>query len=297
MDPKRGFRWPPTKRTVVLWAVAIAVALAAVIGLIARYANLAPQDATLAGAFIALFGVLIAQFFNTSNARSSQVHQQEMEDKRAQDDALQKYIDQISELLIDKHFRKAGSEDDKRAVVRAKTLTLLLRLDGERKTILLQFFHEASLIKKEAPGNEYIYPLIELTRADLSHASLAHIDLNGDDLRDANLSDADLEGANLRGANLQRANLQRARLPGADLRGADLTSATLRDAVPTGADLREAILFDTIFDGVNLSDAKLRDADLKDASLRGARGLTEEQLAQSRWTKQPGQPSDFREAE
>lgn len=296
MEPK----WPLNKRKIVLWGVVITVVVAVIFSLMSlmvRYTNLTPAYATLAGAFIALLGVLVTQVISTLNARSSQVHQQEMEDKRAQDDALQKYLDQISELLIDKHFRKAVPEDDKRAVVRAKTLILLLRLDGERKRILLQFFHEASLIKGKAPDDEHTYPLIDLTRADLSHARLAYLDLNGDDLRGAILSDANLESAILRDANLKGVNLQRARLPGTDLRRADLTSATLRDAVLTSADLGDAKLFDTIFAGVNLSDVTLTDADLNDANLGGARGLTEEQLARSRWPQQPSQPPDFREAE
>jgi uncharacterized protein YjbI with pentapeptide repeats len=284
---KQIVRWPSNRRRIILGAIVLAVVLVIVISLIVLYAPVKPAEATLVGAIIALFSVLIAQFVSIQIARSSQMQQQEMEDQRAQDDALQKYLDQISELLVDKRIRESGPEDDKRAVARAKTLTLLLRLDGTRKSVLLRFFHEARLIKKKATdNNQYIHPLIELKYADLSRAKLAHIDLRDDDLSDAYMDDADLTDARLEGASLKRVSLQRARLPGASLRGADLTGSSLRNADLRGATLREAILSGAVVVGANLSDTNLRDADLSDASmsevnldradLRGAKGLPNE---------------------
>ncbi|MDQ5854538.1 MAG: pentapeptide repeat-containing protein, partial [Chloroflexota bacterium] len=67
-------------------------------------------------------------------------------------------------------------------------LSVLRRLDGERKGILLRFLQESQLISATNP-------IISLRTADLSKA-----DLRFADLRKANLSEADLSEANLHGA-------------------------------------------------------------------------------------------------
>jgi len=82
-------------------------------------------------------------------AQEAREHQQEIENERAQDDALQEYLNQISDPKTYKPLRKAAKQGYRRAVMRAKLKTLLLRLNGERKGILLLFLHEAKLIKRE----------------------------------------------------------------------------------------------------------------------------------------------------
>src|SRR5215210_3712614 len=62
-------------------------------------------------------------------------------DQRAQDAALQAYLDHIGELLLDKDkpLRDSKEDDEGRTLARARTLTVLRRLDGERKGRVLQF--------------------------------------------------------------------------------------------------------------------------------------------------------------
>jgi hypothetical protein len=81
----------------------------------------------------------------------------------------------------------------------------------------------------------------------------------------ADLNDADLSDAELRGAYLTEANLSQADLSQADLSQADLSQADLKYA--------------------NLSGADLSGADLSDASLKGARSVTDAQLAEARSLK------------
>src|SRR2546421_3856311 len=53
--------------------------------------------------------------------------------------ALQAYIDKMSELLLDKQLWKSQPEDEVRKIARVRTLTVLPRLDSERKKSVLQF--------------------------------------------------------------------------------------------------------------------------------------------------------------
>jgi uncharacterized protein YjbI with pentapeptide repeats len=169
--------------------------------------------------------------------------EQEIEEQRTQDAALQAYLDEMSSLMIGKNSLRDSEEDSEvRTLARARTLTVLGRLDPKRKTALMQFLVEAKLVQKvdERP------PLIGLSGANLSYANLSGFttDLSGADLRKA-----DLVRAVLANANLTRAELTQAELIRADLSGADL------------------------------SDANLSDAILIDANLSGAVGLTDEQIA------------------
>ncbi len=181
---------------------------------------------------------------------------------RQRENALQMYLDKMTELLLEKDLRTTKKEQV-RDVARSRTLTVLRGLDGGRKGSLLQFLMESGLIYEENA-------IVDLTRADLSGA-----DLSGARLREAYLIEADLIGADLTGADLIRADLSEARLIEADLTGAvlskarlseaDLIEARLSEADLTGADLIEADLT-----GADLIEADLRGADLRGARLRGA---------------------------
>jgi hypothetical protein len=97
--------------------------------------------------------------------------QQQIEEQRAQDAALQAYLDQTSQLLIEKGLRDAQPEHDVSVVTRARTLTTLGRVDGARKRSILLFLYESGLLHK---GDELV---VDLSGADLSDAKLngAHL--------------------------------------------------------------------------------------------------------------------------
>src|SRR6266436_2236496 len=182
--------------------------------------------------------------------------------------ALQDYIDKLSELLLHEKLRESTPEDEVRKIAHVRTLTVLPRLDKERKRSVLQFLHESGLIDK---GSR----IIDLRGADLSGANLIAAYLNEADLSRAILSEADLSGAYLDeatvgGAYLRGSLLGGAYLHGADLFGADLHGADLSGADLFGADLHKANLVGAGLHGANLVVADLSGADLNGADLSGA---------------------------
>jgi len=171
-------------------------------------------------------------------ARQQREREVEIADRRAQDEALQAYLDQIGHLLLDKDrpLRQSKEGDEMRTLAQARTLTVLARLDGGRKGSLIQFLYDSGLVRKD-------HPVLDLKRADLTEANLSGAELSGVNLRwvflhGADLFWADLSAADLKGANL-KADLTEANLTGANLTGAFLTGANLRDADLSGAYLED----------------------------------------------------------
>ena len=237
--------------------------------------------------------------------------ERDIEDQRAQDNALQAYLDQMTDLILEKNLRDSKEESEVRTLARARTLTALGRLGPDRKRSVVQFLYESHLIREgnliidlenaDLSGADLrLDTLIEadlsdanLSGANLSDAGLFKVDLIGAKLSDANLNYANLNYANLIGAQLSNANLNEADLRGAtlsnatlafatlasatlleaDLRGADLSSADLSYANLNYANLNEADLR-----GATLSSATLLEADLRGANLNGAEGVTNRQL-------------------
>jgi hypothetical protein len=157
-----------------------------------------------------------------------------IEDQRSDDARLQAYLDEMSQLLIDKGLRDP-QEQDVRTVARAHTLTVLRGLDPENKRSVIRFVDESNLIQRDQRV----------------------LDLDGANLTDANLSNAPLDGTDLSGVDLRDANLQGANLQGADLSGADLRDGEDEDS--RGANLSGANLSDATLDGANLTGAIMPD--------------------------------------
>lgn len=216
--------WRPTRKQ-LLWAIRIIVMLFLLLGILTfiglpfgislwNWVKLLIVPAVIAGGGI---------WFN----RQQRERELEVADQRAQDEALQTYFDQMSQLLTDRehqmHEVKPG--DSLRAVAQARTLTILTRLDGRRKGSVLQFLYETGLIIREQPvlslSNADLHGAvlhtaemseINLDRANLSHASFINVNFNGAFLREANLHQADLAGVNLSNATLKNADLSKANL-------------------------------------------------------------------------------------
>jgi uncharacterized protein YjbI with pentapeptide repeats len=175
--------------------------------------------------------------------------------QRAQDEALQAYLNQMSSLLLEKDLRTSKEDSEVRTLARARTLTVLGRLDRSGKIALMQFLVEADLVQRVDRRE----PIISLRGADLSDVGLFNADLDSANLIDANLSDASLRFAHLREANLSDANLS-----GADLYRANLSGANLGGGLTENKRLTEP---------ANLSGADLSSADLSGADLSGATNL------------------------
>jgi len=218
-----------------------------------------------------------------TSERTSSEHRALLERQIAEDGlretALQSYLDKMSDLLLDRKLRTSAEGDEVRAVARSKTLTVLRRLDGNRRAVLLRFLKESNLI--DAPNavvdlqggalDECELELVDLQGCSIEGVSLRGAMLAQSLLSESNLSEVNFSQANLRSADLRksllfRANLSKVNMAGADLRGADMRFADLR-----GAELVEA----------NLESANLSQADLSSANLNKAL-ITKEQIASCR---------------
>lgn len=206
--------------------------------------------------------------------------QQAAEDQRAQDTALQSYIDQMSQLMGDGKLRNSQPGSDERALARTRTLTVLRRAtDADRKRTVVRFLYEGRLIRMNPPDgglSAQTLPIVTLADANLIGANL------GDNisLADVNLSGAQLRGANLAKTNLTNADLSKATMINAALDGSDLTDANLSGANLAGATLsrpkNEA--GEEEGEAAILTNADFTDADLSGANLQGAKGITNEEL-------------------
>jgi hypothetical protein len=93
----------------------------------------------------------------------------------------------MSALLLEKDLRDSGADSEVSTLARARTLTMLGRLDPSRKKAVMQFLVEAELVQKVDDRG----PIIRLSGANLSDADLLGDDLLGDDLSGAYLSTAE----------------------------------------------------------------------------------------------------------
>ncbi len=181
-----------------------------------------------------------------------------------QEAAMQEYISKMSELLLHENLRNSKPEEEVRKIARVRTLTVLPRLDGDRKRSVLQFLHESGLISKDQT-------IVDLSDADLSKTNFSH----------ANLRGADLRGAILRGATLGGANLCEANLSNTDLWGVDFNGILggFEDLSTIGG--AKILVFDSYDGGIK---ANLRGANLSEAILYGS-NVTKEQLEQAKSLK------------
>jgi uncharacterized protein YjbI with pentapeptide repeats len=279
---------------------------------------------TILGAMATVAGAIIIPIFifNASNKISeSQLDAQlKAEDERSKQSTLQRYLDQMGTLIIDNDILTV-EDDEARTLARARTATVIQRLDADGNRNVVRFLNEAGLT---GSGQSSISLLagadlrgahlagIDLSTMDLSGANLSNAilkdadltlaDLGGADLNHANLSEANFSGAELNAANLRHANLKDAALYQATLNDADLSYSTvsgnlqlvslngaalygadLRDSALSGANLSDATLTTSILDGAELSGANLTDAVLNKSDLEDARirGIFEDDFSDS----------------
>jgi hypothetical protein len=185
MAQQKQSRWRPTRQQ-VLWTIGIVVVLtiAVLIGYdygitLWDWIKLLIVPTVLAGGGL---------WFN----RQQRERELEIADRRTQDEALQAYLDQMSDMLIPNtdqpSLYKARPGDSLSSVARARTLTVLTRLDGDRKARVVQFLYESGLLERKRP-------ILDLSGANLGQAYLRAADWDGANLRGANRRGADLSGA------------------------------------------------------------------------------------------------------
>jgi uncharacterized protein YjbI with pentapeptide repeats len=207
--------------------------------------------------FVPVFGGLIITVVSHMYNKRQREREEAVQTLRAQDEALQKYLDQMSDLLVNRGLRPQpedsepngaqkhlgqvsnlfsnllvnlktlGSEPEDsefkghvRDLANARTQAALLGLDSEHKRRPLKLVYELRLIER---GN----PVLELKNAGLDGANLSELTLHKAHLKCFDLRLADLKGADLQRSDLNLADLRGSNLKRADLKNVDLTEANL----------------------------------------------------------------------
>jgi cell division protein FtsB len=225
--------------------------------------------------------------------------ERELAEQHAQDEALQAYLDQMSQLILERKLLEVEQGDllhepgdPVHTLAQARTSTLILGLDAEHNESVTHFLITSGLAVRSKTSARLLrgstLSNAKLSAAHLTNADLGDTDLSGADLSNALLDNANLIGTDLSGADLSNALLDNAdlvaHLPNADLSGANLIGADLSDANLIGADLSDANLIGADLSRSVLDNANLSNAVLDNANLGGADGITNEELEQQALT-------------
>ena len=222
--------------------------------------------------------------------RSQSNRQQRAEEQRAQNTALQEYLNAMKDLFLDQGSRVQGPQEvsvGQRKLARARTFTVLSRLDDVRQGNVVRFLSEAGLINRGNPNRSDPNqgdPVIPLGGTRRKQPRLVGIEMRDGDapmtagglgeyaltLGGANLEKIDLQGADFNGTDLSHVVLNYANFIGTDLTEADLSGSLLVGANLTGADLGDAILNNTVFQWANLYQANITTAELQRLANTGA---------------------------
>lgn len=220
-------------------------------------------------------------YFNQQERKT----ERRMTEERAQDSALQNYLDRLSDLILSRSLldeEKSLERSDAspvHQVAQVRTITILRQLNTRRQNIIFQFLRDtnlaASLLTNASLLDINLHDAhiwnINICRSSLIRAKMSGASLYGADLREAKLIDADLSRTNLFSASLKKALLIRCNLSGANLSGANLSEANLSGvhwdgSNLEGADLTGAFILDSDGKKIPVSEANLQGVQ----SLRGA---------------------------
>ena len=96
-----------------------------------------------------------AFLFNRAERRADRLREEERAEiefklafENAQEARLQNYLDQMTNLILDKDLRNSMPGDEIRDIARAHTISVLNVLDGTRKATVLEFLHKSKLISR-----------------------------------------------------------------------------------------------------------------------------------------------------
>jgi len=221
-----------------------------------------------------------------------------LEKQRIQETQLQSYLSDMGDMLLEKgdKMQEGGPFLGENALVRAKTLATLHDVDPSRKSVIVQYLYDTSLVYIDDVRTELACPVSELPStpdpespdeylsnqspvnlrgADLKKVDLTYRNLIGVDLSDtymsevkmyqADLGNADIHYSGLSKADLRNTNLSCANLSESNLSGADLTDTEMSDVDLTNADLSDVVGADN--DALEDAAASLKGATMPDGSI------------------------------
>jgi phage terminase small subunit len=138
--------------------------------------------------------------------------ERESREDNQRENALQTYIDKMSELLLHEKLCDSENGDDVRNIARMRTMTVLTQLDARRIGYVFSFLRETGLNSTTSKYNKVSLNDADLHNVNWSQANLRNADLSGANLEEADLSHTYLSHADLSDTNLVKANLSHANL-------------------------------------------------------------------------------------
>jgi hypothetical protein len=165
-----------------------------------------PWDA-LGLLIIPVAGGLIVTIVSHLYNKRQREREEAVQTLRAQDEILQKYLDQMSDLVVNQGLRSKSADSESESHIRnlaqARTIAALLGLDAEHKRRPLKLLYELGFIRK-------LNPILEIKNAGLDGANLSELTMHDAYLKCIDLRLSDLKGADLEGSNLNLADLRAA---------------------------------------------------------------------------------------
>src|SRR5215212_5436856 len=99
--------------------------------------------------------------------------ERELAEQRAQDEALQAYLDQMSQLMLERKLLEAEQDDPVHTLAQARTSTVILRLDAEHNESVTRFLINSGLAVRSDPSPDPRPRPRLLSKITLSHATLS----------------------------------------------------------------------------------------------------------------------------
>jgi len=242
----------------------------------------------------------LAAYYFTKTQRDKDI---EISTSGRQEEALQMYLDKMTELILTQNLKWRTGEISR--IARARTLTILDMLSGKLKGRVLCFLLESDLLSGKKPFidlesanlagleilevggvfNNVKMNYVILANSKLFGTKFCNSDLAGVTFENAELKrvsfietkldyvrfvKANLKGVDFEKSRLIKANFEKSLLDGANFCGAVLDRAIMKDASLYKANLSEASLQDSDLRFSNLRKADLTNADLTGANMYGA---------------------------
>ena len=192
--------------------------------------------------------------------------ERELEEDRIKESAFQTYLDRMSDLVMD------GTNNTNQpwgTIIRARTLSLLTRLDGQRKGFMLSFLSEARLIVSDTEDQD---PTVSLYGAELDNLVLQSGNYARCDMSNSNLRYAFVENANFSYSDLSECDLFKARFISVTLTHANLRGVVfgISDTDKDDSSTSAAVFYHCSFAGANLRDVDFSNCRFTGSSLIGA---------------------------
>ncbi len=194
--------------------------------------------------------------------------ERELTRDRSEESALQKYLTEMSEFLINGKLWDSSPNDEVRFIAQLKTVTLLRLLSKDRRNIVFQFIQDAGLGK-------FLMVRAKVRFLDLSGSRILGISFNNADLTGTIFKDSTLVAVDLSKANLAGSNFQNTYLTGVDFTEANLSKRSFVDIRLGKKNVSGPIKSkeDELLDGADFNGARFIAVDFTKANLVGVKLL------------------------